>query len=94
MKAIRLDSPRKLIVVDIPEPENDGVQVRMKVAACGICGSDLHYWESGLGMDGKPGLILGHEFCGTVEDPGSRTDLTRGTRITALPVNPCGLCRT
>jgi len=92
MKAIRLESPKTLNGVDIPEPEADGVQVRMKVSACGVCGSDLHYWESGLGMDGKPGLILGHEFCGTVVDPGSRIDLAIGTRITALPVNPCGSC--
>ena len=92
MRAIRLENPRLLNVVDIPEPEADGVQVRMSVSACGVCGSDLHYWESGLGMDGKPGLILGHEFCGTVVDPGSRADLAMGTRITALPVNPCGSC--
>ncbi|MFZ5573458.1 MAG: zinc-dependent alcohol dehydrogenase [Thermodesulfobacteriota bacterium] len=92
MRAIRLDGPRSLNLTELPLPEADGQQVRMKVSACGICGSDLHYWDAGRGMDGKPGLIPGHEFCGTVDDPGARTDLPKGVRITALPLNLCGTC--
>ncbi len=92
MHAIRLEGPRLLKLAEVPMPETDGRQVRMRVCACGICGSDLHYWQSGLGMDGKPGLILGHEFCGTVDDPGPRSDLAKEARITALPLNPCGFC--
>jgi L-iditol 2-dehydrogenase len=92
MRAVKLESPRTLNVVEVPVPELSEGEVLMTVSACGICGSDLHYWESGLGMDGKPGLILGHEFCGIVADPGSRTDLEKGMRITALPLDPCGFC--
>ena len=54
----------------------------------GICGSDSHYW-----VDGAPkGLVMGHEFCGKVLDPGSRKDLKVGDRVTALPISPCGHC--
>jgi 2-desacetyl-2-hydroxyethyl bacteriochlorophyllide A dehydrogenase len=93
MKAVRLAGPRSLELVEIDAPQPDGQNVVIRVSACGICGSDLHYWESGLDMSGAPGLILGHEFCGTVADPGSRTDLSPGDRVTALPLDPCDMCR-
>ena len=35
---------------------------------------------------------MGHEFSGTVVEPGSRSDLKVGDRITALPLSPCGMC--
>ncbi|MBU0992148.1 MAG: alcohol dehydrogenase catalytic domain-containing protein [Proteobacteria bacterium] len=94
MRAIKLTGPRKLEMADVETPEKDGEQVLMKISACGICGSDIHYYDIGVGMDSLPGLIMGHEFFGTVEDPGSRTDISVGDRITALPLNPCGTCDT
>ena len=92
MRAVQLTGPKQLEVVDIDSPGADGENVIIKVAVCGICGSDIHYWEIGAGMDGRPGLIMGHEFCGTVVDSGSRDDLVPGDRVTALPINPCGQC--
>ncbi len=92
MKAVKLSGPKQLEPVDIEAPEPDGKHVIIKVSACGICGSDLHYWHSGLGMGGVPDLIMGHEFAGTVIDPGNRADLAAGDRVTALPLDPCGLC--
>jgi 2-desacetyl-2-hydroxyethyl bacteriochlorophyllide A dehydrogenase len=94
MRAIRLIGPRQLEPVEIEKPEGDGQHVLMKVSACGICGSDIHYYHGGVGMNGTPGLIMGHEFCGTVADPGNRKDLNMGDRITALPLNHCGTCAT
>ena len=35
---------------------------------------------------------MGHEFCGEVIDPGNRSDLKVGDRVTALPISPCGAC--
>jgi 2-desacetyl-2-hydroxyethyl bacteriochlorophyllide A dehydrogenase len=92
MNAVKLTGPRRLELVETEPPDTDGKNVIIKVSTCGICGSDLHYWEAGVDMSGAAGLILGHEFCGTVVDPGSRNDLSPGDRVTALPLDPCGSC--
>ena len=92
MKAVKLTGPKQLELVEIEAPQPDGNNVIIKVSACGICGSDLHYWHAGKGMGGVSDLIMGHEFSGIVADPGNRDDLTAGDRVTALPLDPCGLC--
>ena len=92
MKALVLKAPRQLELQDIEAPQADGGNVIIDVSACGICGSDLHYWELGFGMAGVRDLVLGHEFCGVVSDPGARTDLSPGDRVTYIPLNPCGQC--
>ncbi|MBU1170938.1 MAG: alcohol dehydrogenase catalytic domain-containing protein [Proteobacteria bacterium] len=92
MKAVSLEGPSQCHVIESPMPERDGDKVIIKVSVCGICGSDLHFWKHGAGMDKKPGLIMGHEFCGQVQDPGCRTDLSPGDRVTVIPINPCGVC--
>ena len=88
MKAIAIEGVRKFKTVDIPEPAKDGEKVIIAVKKCGICGSDLHYFQSGGPVD----LVMGHEFSGEVIDPGDRTDLKAGDRVTALPISPCGVC--
>jgi 2-desacetyl-2-hydroxyethyl bacteriochlorophyllide A dehydrogenase len=92
MQAVKLTGPKRLDLMETQTPTPDGAHVIIRVSTCGICGSDLHYWESGLDMSGAPGLILGHEFCGSVVDPGSRSDLSEHDRVTALPLDPCGTC--
>lgn len=92
MKAVSLTGSETCKLIDAPVPESDGNRVVIRVSLCGICGSDLHFWHNGVGMDMKPGLIMGHEFSGTVHDPGSRGDLTPGDRVTVIPINPCGTC--
>ena len=92
MHAVKLTGPKRLELIETEAPGSDGENVIIKVSTCGICGSDIHYWESGLDMCGAPGLILGHEFCGSVVDPGSRGDLLLHDRVTALPLDPCGTC--
>ena len=88
MKCVSLEGKRKFIIKEINEPKADKKNVIVKVLKSGICGSDIHYWESGE----PKGLIMGHEFCGKVIDPGSRNDLKVGDRVTALPISPCGKC--
>lgn len=89
MRAVRIEDKRKLMVGEADAPKADGKQVIMKISKVGICGSDLHMWENG----DRKGLIMGHEFAGTVVDPGLLKDsLKPGDRITALPLNPCGEC--
>jgi 2-desacetyl-2-hydroxyethyl bacteriochlorophyllide A dehydrogenase len=92
MKAVTLSGPKRLELGVFDKPAPDGRSAIIKVASCGICGSDLHYWEAGVGMNGLPGLIMGHEFAGIVEDPGGRDDIKPGDRVTAIPLNPCGEC--
>jgi len=83
--------------VDQPKPTPDQVLIRIK--ACGVCGSDIHFYEH----DDEdyilyPGLtkfptILGHEFSGVVEEAGSQVkDLVPGDMVTAEEMILCGYC--
>ncbi|MCX8124202.1 MAG: alcohol dehydrogenase catalytic domain-containing protein [Spirochaetes bacterium] len=92
MRAVMLTGPKKMECVTYEMPRDDGNHVIIRVSACGICGSDMHYWESGIGMHGSSNIILGHEFCGRVYSPGNRSDLQVGDRVAALPIDPCGQC--
>lgn len=88
MKAVAIKGVKEFEIKNIDEPVPDGENVIVEIIRCGICGSDIHYW-----VDGNPkGLIMGHEFCGKVVDPGNRKDLNVGDRVTALPISPCGEC--
>ena len=88
MKCVKIKGVKEFEVAEMPEPIKDGENVIIDVRKTGICGSDIHYWVAG----GPVGLVLGHEYCGTVTDPGSREDLKVGDRVTALPISPCGKC--
>lgn len=88
MKCVSISGERKFVLKDKEVPVSKDGSVVIEVKSCGICGSDIHYWESGQSV----GLIMGHEFAGTVIDPGSRKDLEKGDRVTGLPISPCGKC--
>jgi S-(hydroxymethyl)glutathione dehydrogenase/alcohol dehydrogenase len=67
-------------------------EVRVRVAACGICASDLHVWRSGEGI-GFP-IVLGHEASGTIERVGSGvTRVSEGQRVVIAWIPRCGTCR-
>ena len=87
MKCVKLTGVKKLELGEIEKPVSDG-SVVFKVESAGICGSDIHNWDNGA----PEGLVMGHEFAGVVVEPGTRTDLKVGDRITGLPISPCGLC--
>ncbi len=73
-----------------PNPANDEVLIR--VAACGICGSDVHGYDGSSGRRIPP-LIMGHEAAGTVVSAG--TDVSRfspGDRVTFDSTICCGSC--
>ena len=79
--------------MEVPEPTAD--QVLVKVEYCGICGSDVHFYETGcMGVTPIEGdLILGHEFAGVVEKVGAEvTDIKPGDRVVLEPGIPCGHC--
>ncbi len=73
-----------------PEPGEGEVVVR--VARCGICGSDLHMTEdSAYGI--QPGDVLGHEFAGEIVALGKGAEgLRPGDRVAVSPLKSCGHC--
>lgn len=88
MKCVAIKGVKELSPAIIDEPVSVNGSVVIDVKKAGICGSDIHYWDAGEPKT----LVMGHEFCGIVTDPGSRTDIKVGDRITALPISPCGKC--
>lgn len=86
MKACVLEEVNKLVVKDFEMPKivyDDDVLI--KVSKVGICGSDVHMWSN----EKKIGLVMGHEFCGTVVDPG-KSNFKPGDRVVVIPKGPRG----
>ncbi|HEY2043417.1 MAG TPA: alcohol dehydrogenase catalytic domain-containing protein [Jatrophihabitans sp.] len=75
-------------VVDLPEPVPGPEEVVIRVAACGVCGSDVKAQPFA-----PPGMVMGHEFGGEIVAVGSTVDgLKQGTNAAVLPVISCGEC--
>ena len=85
----------QMIIKDIPMPKAGKKEVLVKLEYVGICGSDLHYYESGAIGDYvvKPPFVLGHEPGGTVVEVGKNvTHLKVGDRVALEPGRTCGHC--
>ncbi|SLN16240.1 zinc-binding dehydrogenase [Pseudooctadecabacter jejudonensis] len=78
-----------LETVDDPSCPDNGVV--LKVDACGVCRSDYHGWTGGHPKVGD-GSIMGHEYCGTVVEAGSRAKYRVGDRLIAPFILGCGDC--
>ena len=78
----------------LPDQEPGPGCVRVRVAACGVCGTDVHIYHGGKGSaDVKPPVVLGHEFSGVVEALGPGVDtLALGDHVTVDPNMYCGKC--
>jgi 2-desacetyl-2-hydroxyethyl bacteriochlorophyllide A dehydrogenase len=79
-----------LSIEDVPEPHAGPGEVILKVAYCGICGSDLHVTQPGA-MLMPAGSILGHEFSGEIADSRSAS-WKPGDRVAAIPLWECASC--
>jgi L-iditol 2-dehydrogenase len=66
MKAVQYDGPHQMRIVDLPEPTPGAGEVRLRVGACGICGSDVHGYTGESGRR-TAGQVMGHEFAGAVD---------------------------
>src|SRR5690242_20046453 len=90
MRAAFFAGPRTITVRDAPTPEPRDGEVRLRVRYCGICGSDLTVYQTGV-LSG-PDVVLGHEISGIVDlDPSGHW--ASGTRVTAYPRGMgCGEC--
>jgi L-idonate 5-dehydrogenase len=96
MEALVIHSAGDLRVEDVPTPAVEAGQVRVRVRAGGICGSDLHYFQhGGFGtIRIQQPMVLGHEAAGVIEELGEGvTALPVGTRVAINPSQPCGACR-
>lgn len=91
MKALRIYKDAITKVEDIQEPVVGDTDVKIRVKACGICGSDVprvlnnmaHYYP----------IILGHEFSGIVADKGKLvSDINVGDAVVGAPLVPCYEC--
>ena len=78
--------------VSVGRPGPD--EVLLRVASCGVCGSDVHAFRADPGFEWvQPPVTLGHEFSGTVEEVGSEVrGVSPGDRIVPLAIQGCGRC--
>ena len=90
MQALVYTQPNEVQLLDQPDPTLQAGEVILKIDAVGICGSDMHAYH-GHDPRRKPGLILGHEFCGTVVESASAL-YSKGIRVTGNPLITCGIC--
>src|SRR6202790_3236690 len=92
MKVLLLSRYRHLEVADLPVPTPQRDEVLIRVAACGICGSDVHGYDGSSGRRIPP-IVMGHEAAGTVAALGEDVkDLAEGDRVTFDSTIYCGAC--
>ncbi|MHC4496639.1 MAG: zinc-dependent alcohol dehydrogenase, partial [Planctomycetota bacterium] len=96
MKAAVLTSLRRLELMDLPDPKIEkDTDVLLKIKAVGVCGSDVHYYETGrIGSQIiEYPFIIGHECSATVEAVGSSVSRVKvGDSVVVDPAIPCHEC--
>ena len=92
MKAAVFEGPEKISVQEVDLAPCGDDDIVMKVYACGICGSDIRNYKTGLKGDIKS-QIMGHEFTGTVTEVGKNvTHYKVGDHLAVAPDVSCGEC--
>lgn len=90
MRALTLTAKRKFDLIEKPIPQAGENTAVIKISHAGICGSDIHMiWDAG--HRAGTNFVIGHEFCGTISDPGN-SDFRVGERVVAMEITPCGQC--
>jgi L-iditol 2-dehydrogenase len=96
MKALLLSKYKHLEIADLPEPKAGPGEVLVRVAACGICGSDVHGYDGSSGRRIPP-IVMGHEAAGRIVALGPGvTEFAEGDRVTfdsTIYCGTCGYCR-
>jgi (R,R)-butanediol dehydrogenase/meso-butanediol dehydrogenase/diacetyl reductase len=81
-----------LSIETLPDPTPGEGEVVVKVARCGICGTDLHMTE-GHGVQLPAGTVLGHEFSGEIVAVGKNVSTLKvGQNVAAMPIFGCREC--
>ncbi|MCH2170145.1 zinc-binding dehydrogenase [Myxococcota bacterium] len=90
MQAAIITGRGRVELQEFPEPEPAVEGVVVDVRYCGICGTDVHAYQSG---DPYPPALCGHEWTGAVSKLGAGvSDLREGDRVTVAIKPPCGAC--
>ena len=96
MQAYKLTSLRQMALMEVPTPEiRNATDVLVKMARVGVCGSDVHYYETGqIGSQVvQYPFTVGHEGAGVVAATGpAATRVKVGDRIAVEPAMPCHTC--
>jgi len=94
MRAVRfIGIGKPLEVVDVPIPSPGPGEVLVKVAACGICASDLHMMDGSLPVRTPPPVTPGHEASGVIAALGVEVEgWAEGDRVTIFAGKPCRQC--
>lgn len=95
MRAAILTKPETIELGELDIPQLDPDQVLVEVAAVGVCGSDVHFYEHGRigSMVVEGPLVLGHELSGTIVAVGADVSPDRvGKRVAVEPQRPCTKC--
>jgi 2-desacetyl-2-hydroxyethyl bacteriochlorophyllide A dehydrogenase len=92
MRAAVIEAPGKVTVATVPDPTPGPREVVVDVAACGLCGTDLHILQGEFAPT-LP-IVPGHEFAGEVVGIGSEvTEVAVGDRVAVDPSLYCHECR-
>ena len=92
MKAVVFPDVGRIEVTTVPDPTPGPRDVVLDVAACGICGTDLHILQGEFAP--RLPVVPGHEFAGEVVATGAEvTEVRVGDRVGADPNLYCGECR-
>ncbi len=92
MKVLLYPEFEKIIVAEQEIPKFQPNEVLLKVASVGICGSELESFKN-RSPRRPPPLVMGHEFCGVIEEAGSEVDhFEKGQKVISNSVVHCGEC--
>src|SRR5580692_1433232 len=93
MKTLLLSKYNHLEITDLPKPTPLPDEVLIEVAACGICGSDVHGYDGSSGRRIPP-IVMGHEAAGRIAAVGQNvTAFAKGDRVTFDSTIYCGACK-
>ncbi|MBN8524590.1 MAG: alcohol dehydrogenase catalytic domain-containing protein [Planctomycetes bacterium] len=93
MTAARYLGNHAFALEDAPVPQPAAGEVRLRVAWCGICGTDMHIFHGKMDARVKPPQIIGHEMSGIVDAVGPGvTGWSPGDHVTVRPLDSCGVC--
>jgi alcohol dehydrogenase len=92
MKAVVFHGVNDLRVESVPKPRPKAGEAVIRITATTICGTDVHIVNGEYPV--RPGLILGHEPVGVIEElgPGLEEEYAMGQRVIAGAITPCGHC--
>jgi L-iditol 2-dehydrogenase len=92
MQALVLTAYKQFELQDLPAPKPGAGEVLIAVAACGICGSDVHGMDGSTGRR-RPPIVMGHEAAGVIAAVGAEvTAWSTGDRVTFDSTISCGHC--